>query len=87
MASAIMNISGTSREAFNSQVLDNASGLMLFHLNTPFKLIGTRVTTMTDAQGQVVAEYERRLGYDRVTYQGQTHRVADWLPTNGFFSR
>lgn len=87
MASAIMNISWTSRDAFNSQVVDNVSGLMLFHLNTPFKLIGTRVTTMTDAQGQVVAEYERRLGYDRVTYQGQTHRVADWLPTNGFFSR
>ncbi|PIL29109.1 hypothetical protein GSI_09157 [Ganoderma sinense ZZ0214-1] len=81
-----MNISWTSGDPFNAEVVDNGSEQVLFHLDTPFQLIGS-VTTMTDAQGQVVAEYERRpVGYDRVTYQGQTHRVSDWLPTNGFFS-
>ncbi|KAI1782830.1 hypothetical protein LXA43DRAFT_387068 [Ganoderma leucocontextum] len=82
----MLSVSWTSRDPFNAEVVDHASGQVIFHLDTPFKIFGTRVTTMTDAQGRVVAEYERRLGYDRVTYQGQTHRVSDWLPKNGLFS-
>ena len=83
----MINISWSSRDAFNANVVDDASGQVLFRIYTPFTLFGKRVTTITDGQGQVIGEYERRLGYDRVTYNGQTHRVADWLPTNGFFSR
>ena len=81
-----MNISWSSRDAFNANVVDNASGQVLFHINTPFKLFGKRVTTIADAQGQLISEYERRFSYDQVTYRGQTHRVSDWLPKNGFFS-
>ncbi|KAM5532994.1 hypothetical protein V8D89_013336 [Ganoderma adspersum] len=81
-----MNISWTARDPFNAEIVDNASGQILFRLNMPFRLIGARVTTMTDAQGGVVAEYERRLGPDCVQYGGQTHLVMDWLPKNGVLS-
>ena len=82
-----MNISWTAKDPFNAEVVDNTSGQILFHIDTPFMLIGPRVTTMTDSHGRIVAEYERRLGHDRVQYGGRTHRVVDWLPKNGFFSR
>ena len=83
-----MNISWTNRDPFNSEIVDDGSGQVLFHIDTPFRFGIGSFTSVTDAQGQVVAEYERRpLGYDRVTYQGQTHRVVDWLPSNGIFSR
>ncbi|TBU23540.1 hypothetical protein BD311DRAFT_673719 [Dichomitus squalens] len=80
-----MNISWTSRKLFNSGVVDNASGQIVFNIHTPFSL-GPRVTTIADARGQVMAEYKHRLGYDTVTYQGQTHLVSDSLPKDGFLS-
>ncbi|PIL29111.1 hypothetical protein GSI_09159 [Ganoderma sinense ZZ0214-1] len=88
-----MNISWSSSDHLNSSsdhlnadVVDNASGQVLFNLNTPYKFFKKQVTTMTDVSGQVIAEYEPQLGHDRVTYKGQTHRVSDWLPRKGFFS-
>nr|VWP02396.1 D-xylose-proton symporter [Ganoderma boninense] len=81
-----MNISWSSSDHLNADVVDNASGQVLFHINTPYKFFKKEITTMTDPSGQVVAEYEPRLGHDRVTYKGETHRVSDWLPRKGFFS-
>ncbi|KAM5532992.1 hypothetical protein V8D89_013334 [Ganoderma adspersum] len=82
-----MNISWSSRDHLNADVVDNASGRVLFHLNTPYRLFKKQVTTMIGAQGQIIGEYEHRLGHDRVTHKGETHRVSDWLPTKGFFSK
>ena len=81
-----MNISWSSIDHLNADVVDNASGQVLFHLNTPYTLFKKQITTMLDAQGQVLGEYEPRLGHDRVTFKGETHRVSDWLPTKSFFS-
>lgn len=81
-----MNISWSSTDHLNGDVVDDASGQVLFHLATPYTLFKQGITTMTDGEGQVVAEYGSRLSHDQVTYKGQTRRVSDWFPADGFFT-
>ncbi|KAI0752730.1 hypothetical protein C8Q80DRAFT_1147926 [Daedaleopsis nitida] len=81
-----MNVSFARNDPLNSDVVDGATGRVLFEVSTPWKL-GTSTTTIRDARRDVIAQYERRWGHDRVTYHGETRRVADWLPKKGFLSR
>ncbi|TBU23539.1 hypothetical protein BD311DRAFT_810665 [Dichomitus squalens] len=81
-----MNISWTSTDAFNATLIDDASGQTLFTIQSPFSL-KKQVITLSDARGQVVGEYESQLGrHDRVTYQGQTRRLSEWLTKKHWYS-
>ena len=86
----IINISFTKRDPMNSTVVDDATGSMLFEVFTPpWWKLSARSTTIFDAGGEVVAEYERRMvgpGNDRVTLRGVTFRMADWLPPRTWWS-
>ncbi|RPD61661.1 hypothetical protein L226DRAFT_612330 [Lentinus tigrinus ALCF2SS1-7] len=74
------NVSFTSRDPLHSAVVDDATGQVLFEVETPRFKLGPRTTTIRNPAGQVVAEYEARLGHDRVTLHGHTRRLSDWLP-------
>ncbi|KAI0752714.1 hypothetical protein C8Q80DRAFT_1147798 [Daedaleopsis nitida] len=80
-----MNVSFATNDPFNSIVVNEATGELLFEVSTPFNL-GKRTTTIRDAHRKVVAEYQRRWGHDRVTYHGETRQLSEWLPKKGRWS-
>ncbi|RPD76093.1 hypothetical protein L226DRAFT_396619 [Lentinus tigrinus ALCF2SS1-7] len=78
-----MNVSFTKRDPINTTVIDDATGSMLFDVFTLPRWKGpVSTTTIRDAGGEIVAEYEHRLtGHDRVALRGTICRMSDWLPT------
>ena len=73
-----MNLTWTSRDPFNSSVVDDASGQVVFTTCWPSSFTKQSIAVL-DARGQVVGEYESRFSSDSVTYQGQRHTLAKWL--------
>ncbi|KAI0698957.1 hypothetical protein C8T65DRAFT_729165 [Cerioporus squamosus] len=81
-----MNVSFSSIDPLNSAVVDDATGRVLFEVSTPRWKLGHSTTTIKDPNGQVVAEYEPRLGHDMVTVHGYTTRKSEWLPKKSKWS-
>ena len=81
-----MNVSFVNDDPLNSDVVDSATGQLLYDITTPFTL-GTSKTTVRDAQGQIVAVYKHGWGTDKMTFLGETRDIDEWLPTRDFFSR
>ncbi|TBU23530.1 hypothetical protein BD311DRAFT_731133 [Dichomitus squalens] len=75
-----MDISFVSTDPFNTEVIDSATGNLLYDIETPFKLLRKRTTTIWTARKKVVGLYERSWGHNRVAYLGETRKVAEWLP-------
>ncbi|OJT15356.1 hypothetical protein TRAPUB_8066 [Trametes pubescens] len=71
----------------NSVVVDSATGERLFEFATPFGLHWRTVTTLRDAQSNVVGEHKSGWTRDEVTYQGRTMLMSDWLVKKGLSSR
>ena len=81
-----MNISWTSRNPFNSTIVDDATDQVIFAIQAHFNT-KPQVITMSDAQGEVIGVYESQLGrHDRITYKGQTHKLSDWLTKKHWYS-
>ncbi|KAH9889833.1 hypothetical protein C8Q73DRAFT_141290 [Cubamyces lactineus] len=78
-----------SQQPTNSAVIDSATGNVLYEFFTTDATTHTtnqlgrdervKVTTMWNAQRQVVALYTHGASKDEVTYSGQTRSVDDWL--------
>ena len=82
-----MDISFVSTDPFNSEVIDSDTGNLLYDIETPFKLLRKRTTTVWTARKKVVGVYERNWGHNKVAYLGETRRVAEWLPKESQTSR
>ncbi|TFK84913.1 hypothetical protein K466DRAFT_552856 [Polyporus arcularius HHB13444] len=80
-----LNVSFTSDDLLNSTVINDSTGQTLFYISTPFRF-GTQVSTIRDADKNLVASYEHRWGKDRVTFHGETRNVSQWLPKRSWLS-
>ncbi|KAI0698950.1 hypothetical protein C8T65DRAFT_307599 [Cerioporus squamosus] len=83
--SLTLNVSFTSDDPLNSAVVNDSTGQTLYQMSTPFKF-GTQITTIRDADKNVVATYEHRWGKDRITFHGETRLVSQWLPKKSWLS-
>ena len=79
------SVTFASFDVLNTSVLDSTTQQVLFEVSTPrFKL--KRITTIKNAAGDVVAEYEPHFRHDTVTLNGYTTRLSEWLPKKGTLS-
>ena len=77
-----------SDNPLKSTVMNRATGDVLFDITTPKMFTMHRVTTMRDAQGQIVGEYEQRsFKHDTVTFRGEKKKVNEWLPRRTWRSK
>ncbi|KAI0755164.1 hypothetical protein C8Q80DRAFT_1143423 [Daedaleopsis nitida] len=82
----MIQLTFSSRDPIDSQVID-ASGKLLYQISTP-RTLGTHLTTMCDAQNQVVGTYKRVMFSDMVTLHGaKLGGFNDWLPKRNIVSR
>ena len=78
-----MKLRTLSKNICDTVFIDDATGAVMYRVTTPRKC-GKRTTTMYDAQGHVIAVYQRRWGRDRVTFHGHMYLLREWLPKKGW---
>ena len=79
--SAVKKITFMKDSPLSSDVVDDATGEVIFRISTSKTPARKQKTTICDAQGRVVGEYEFN-GWTHavITYRGESKDVKEWLP-------
>ena len=82
-AQSNMSLAFLTNDPRNSVVINASSGNVLYEISTSWpKLFGPWTTTMYDAAHRVVATVEQPAwGFRKVTFDGHTREVREWLQT------
>lgn len=76
-----MNVNFTSVDVLNTSILDGTTDRLLFEIVTPGYNLN-RITTIKNAAGEVVAEFEPHRAHHPsiVTLNGYSTPLSEWLP-------
>ena len=79
--SAVKKITFMKDSPLSSDVVDDATGEVVFRISTSKTSGWKQKTIICDAQGRVVGEYEFN-GWTHavITYRGESKDVKEWLP-------
>ncbi|RPD76090.1 hypothetical protein L226DRAFT_534146 [Lentinus tigrinus ALCF2SS1-7] len=73
-----MNVGFTSFDVLNTSVIDETKECLLFEVSTP--KCGHPPTTIKNAAGEVIGEYEPKFPKAKITLNGYTTALSEWLP-------
>ncbi|RPD61660.1 hypothetical protein L227DRAFT_56855 [Lentinus tigrinus ALCF2SS1-6] len=77
-SSNAMNVGFTSFDVLNTSVIDETKECLLFEVSTP--KCGHPPTTIKNAAGEVIGEYEPKFPKAKITLNGYTTALSEWLP-------
>ena len=80
-----LSLAFLSDNVHDTTIVDSETNATVYTISTGPGIVH-RTTTLSDAKGNVIGQYERRFGSNLVTFGGKTMKTDEWLPKKSIWS-